>query len=878
MFKLLFWSVALLGLMGGCQDPGCRQPATVLIDLDGEVKTPKAALAKVRELRASGKLPVDETAIVAFAPGVYRLDAELVLGKDDVNVRLVGAADGSTVISGGRDLGKFVSGADGIWRIKVPDGVVFDQLYVNGRRAQLAKEPNEFYHYVLEAGEGADKRRIFKTYPQWLSCLKGISREELANVRLRLWWSWNDELNRISEVDLNEGRVTLARDAHYDFFYWPRYCPRFVLENCRAALDAPGEWFLDRAKGELLYLPRPGETVATATAMAPVLPRLLSVDGARDVTFENLGFEANGWVMEGPYFAAQSAHDVGSAIEVRSSSRIVFDRCRVRHTANYGLWLDTGTTDSIVRHSYFSDLGAGGIRVGAKKRWNAKRPNDNMTRRLTIEDNIIHDGGHEFPAGTGIFITYTAESTITHNEICDLYYSGICCGWIWGYGPHPNLNNEISWNHIHHLGKGVLSDMGFVYMLGDSRGSVVMGNHGHDIFSYGYTGSGGTGLYPDEGTRGVLWTSNLIYRTKTSGLSQHYGRENKFINNIFAFPTKPEASVAGRWRSELHTSLIVSNNVFVWTAGHHAFGGPATHDDLVFGSNLWWSPDGLKDDDFMDGTFAAWQGNGFDRGSRFADPLFVDAAHDDFRLKPDSPALALGFRPWDYSRAGVRREDVSWRRFAESLTPAGYKVPPEPPKNKGQRLYDNDFEKEKIGSFFMTSFRCSGNDKDHGYVRITDAEAQTGKRSLEYRDFKGLKTRYWPHFNQRFMITGSTFVFRFAFKADSKANWTCEWRENRDGGYKVGPRFSVQNGKFHPEIPGYVPGEWTEVEITYHVSENAASTWDLVLVDSHGARHERKGLYCANKACRTPNWIGFLSNADEETVTYFDNWYYENCR
>ena len=35
-----------------------------------------------------------------------------------------------------------------------------------------------------------------------------------------------------------------------------------------------------------------------------------------------------------------------------------------------------------------------------------------------------------------------------------------------------------------------------------------------------------------------------------------------------------------------------------------------------------------------------------------ADPLFVAPEKDDFRLKENSPALALGFKPFDYSKAG----------------------------------------------------------------------------------------------------------------------------------------------------------------------------------------------------------------------------------
>ncbi len=53
-------------------------------------------------------------------------------------------------------------------------------------------------------------------------------------------------------------------------------------------------------------------------------------------------------------------------------------------------------------------------------------------------------------------------------------------------------------------------------------------------------------------------------------------------------------------------------------------------------------------------SFEDWQKRGLDNHSLNADPLFVDPANDDYSLKPDSPALKLGFRPIDMSRVGLK--------------------------------------------------------------------------------------------------------------------------------------------------------------------------------------------------------------------------------
>ena len=59
--------------------------------------------------------------------------------------------------------------------------------------------------------------------------------------------------------------------------------------------------------------------------------------------------------------------------------------------------------------------------------------------------------------------------------------------------------------------------------------------------------------------------------------------------------------------------------------------------------------------------FASWQEAGWDQHSLVADPMFVDPEHDDFRLKPESPALTkLGFKALPIGEMGLMLD--SWRK------------------------------------------------------------------------------------------------------------------------------------------------------------------------------------------------------------------------
>lgn len=60
--------------------------------------------------------------------------------------------------------------------------------------------------------------------------------------------------------------------------------------------------------------------------------------------------------------------------------------------------------------------------------------------------------------------------------------------------------------------------------------------------------------------------------------------------------------------------------------------------------------------------WTSWQARGMDRHSIVADPKFVDPERDDYRLRPDSPAFSLGFKPIPVEKIGPYRDDLraSW--------------------------------------------------------------------------------------------------------------------------------------------------------------------------------------------------------------------------
>ncbi len=629
---------------------------------DGPLATPQAARDALRRLRTKGELGAGAT--VTLADGTYRLGEPLVLAPEDSGTDKAPitwqAADGAKpvlsagqAVTGWKQEGKF-------WVADLPEVKEgkwsFRQLFVNGQRRYRPRLPREGHFHVVSQ-PGVDwKKSDYRTPADKFEFKPGelkASWHNLADVELVVLHYWVDSHLKIKSVDESARVVELDRKTRRKLTADFRAVGApYYADNVREALDTPGQWYLDRPAGRLLYLPKDGEQPAMTSVVAPRLTCVLRIQGdprggkfVEHLAFRGLTFAHTAWDL-GPTDTGdhQAASTVRGALVATGARNVSMEGCTIASCGTYGLELGDGCSHWRIVGNTLTDLGAGGIRQNGG---GAKSPEAMQTGHNVITDNRIGPYGRVWHSAVGVLSQNSGHNLIAHNLIFDGYYTGISVGWVWGYAPSVSTENVIEYNHVHTIGQGLLSDMGGIYTLGVSPGTVVRNNVFHDITSHGY---GGWGLYTDEGSTGIVFENNLVYNTKTGGFHQHYGRENIVRNNILV--ESAEAQIE-RTRMEKHLSFTFERNIVCWTGEGPLLGKSWKDDQFKMDYNVYWN--GGRKIVFAGKDFADWQKRGLDAHSVIADPLFVDAAKKDFRLKADSPALKLGFKPFDVSTVGPRK-------------------------------------------------------------------------------------------------------------------------------------------------------------------------------------------------------------------------------
>jgi len=188
---------------------------------------------------------------------------------------------------------------------------------------------------------------------------------------------------------------------------------------------------------------------------------------------------------------------------------------------------------------------------------------------------------------------------------------------------------------------------------------IIRNNLIHDCFSpkMGH-GSPSFGIYLGCETRDTKVENNVVYRTLGGQLIWYKNRNNIIENNIFVDGERAQIYYSNQ--ADLrHENIRFRRNIICYTNPDatlffvNRVGSMPEESDynVIFhagGKEL--VNEGIPDAS----SFEEWQQLGFDRHSMIVDPLFLDAANDNYSIKPDSPAFKLGFKPIDISRVGLR--------------------------------------------------------------------------------------------------------------------------------------------------------------------------------------------------------------------------------
>ena len=470
--------------------------------------TPGADLAEAVKTARTRKEKV-----VLFAPGDYFLDSPLVFEAADSGLTLRAEKPGTACLRGDVKLTKWVSDGDGLFAVDVP-GVKEGRhdtrtLIVNGVFAPRAELPGGGKRLQLtdkctlqmrSAMEGFWDRpptdretRSFGYKPEDLP--QGL---DLSNAEVRIFHVWSESLVGIASNVVAENRIWLKKNVP-PIGIWNRR--DYIVYNTREGLKDPGQWYLDRTRGKVVYRPKPSEDMTKLSVSVPVLEVLLTAKDVKNMTLDGLAFTGTTPPLMRAGFAGL---DLPGAVQFSGSSDgLRLENLSFFFTGGTALQVN-GAPGGRVAACRFTDIGGVGARVSGD--------------RLEFVSNRIERVGVQYPSACGASVG-GEKAHVWRNTVMDGPYSGILAGGVGAVYEENRIARVMR----------LLSD-GAAFYGGYNR-CTFRNNLIEDIKTVG-GGYGGNGLYNDEGGFGNLFEGNVTVDVPIP-FHMHMTRGNVLRNNTF---------------------------------------------------------------------------------------------------------------------------------------------------------------------------------------------------------------------------------------------------------------------------------------------------------------------------------------------------------
>jgi hypothetical protein len=604
-----------------------------------------------RAVEAARAVGQDVERRVVLRGGAY-YDVALALDDRDSGLTIEAAAGEEPVLYGGRPVEGWVQ-EDGFWTASLPEVARgdwdFRMLQVNGRmcpRARLPKEGTFVHNSVFEVRWMTSTGGGWQREPTQEELTTMEYREgdlgpwlDVNNAEVTVYHSWDDSMVGVKAIDTERRVLTFSSPCGHPPGSFPRlaHAHTYVVWNVREGMHEPGQWYLDRTAGKVVYWPLPGEEIDRVEAIAPTTERVVDIAGREgaivsDLTLRGLTLGVTNTPLIAASFGA--AFLDGAITGQDPLVNCTFEGLAIQNVAGHGIKI----TDRVKFPPLAPDMdksrpspnqgiqilacemnttGAGGIKLVAQD--------------SVIRDNLVHQVGLMYPAAIGVWFTGD-RNMILHNEISETSYSGMA--------GHFGRGIRVEHNEFRHVMQ-VLDDGAAIYVF-YVVDLVMRGNVACDIAA----GPGGRhAYYFDELSEDCAAVGNLAVNVPSSS-QNHWGRNNRIENNVFIsdgdvylhFPRSKGYTVA---RNVICArGAIQFRNVDAVTCFDHniCFSGANRLEGIRYKEGLYREQETLAmqpTDDTLN-----------------EDPLFVDPERGDYRFRPGSPALRLGIEPIDVSEAG----------------------------------------------------------------------------------------------------------------------------------------------------------------------------------------------------------------------------------
>ena len=457
-------------------------------------------------------------------------------------------------------------------------------------------------------------------------------------------WDWANSYERVVELDRERHFI---RTAPPHGLYGFRKGQRFYFLNVLEELDQSGEWFLDRKAGILYFWPPDGSPSAEVTLSLLDQPLLKLADAAH-VTFRGLILEATR----------------GNAVEIRGGTSNRIAGCLIRNIGNSGVVIEGGFGHGVASCDLF-DTGDGGVSLTGGDR-QTLQPGGHF-----VENSHFQRQGRWSKCYVPAIAMTGVGLRASHNLIHDHPH---CAILFWGN------DHLMEFNDIHHIALET-GDVGAIYTGRDYsfRGNRIRHNYIHET---GGVGMGSMGVYMDDCVSGTGVFGNVFYKVHWA-MFIGGGRDHRVENNLFVdCDPAVRADARGLDKSPVWSSMVddfMRKQLAAVPAVLYRERYPAIKTlDAYYDTK-----DGFKGIPAEGNVIArnvcvgkwlelGWhaQDTGFEVRDNFTsgDPLLVDPAKQDFRLKPESPAFKTGFQAIPFEQIGLR-SDADRKRLSRIGSP-----------------------------------------------------------------------------------------------------------------------------------------------------------------------------------------------------------------